>query len=165
MSLRISQLALRLDAPAPCASRRWQDGDLIAFLGDTLTLRLATEVEAAARVARELHLPLPPQASERQIQDSAEAWLRREAEQCFGDIIARRSAAAGQAAPKLQLSFAAKGGWTDVEPDTRTRPGKIKCNWRLIEQAPEGIEQVLASALAAVQTSSATPDLFGSAAA
>jgi hypothetical protein len=63
------------------------------------------------------------------------------------------------------LSFAAKGGWTEVEPATRSRPGKIKCNWRLIEQTPESIEQVLASALAAVHTSGATPDLFGSVAA
>ncbi|MBK6637056.1 MAG: DUF45 domain-containing protein [Rhodocyclaceae bacterium] len=162
MSLRTSQLALRLDATAVSPSRRWQDGDSIAFLGGTLTLRLATDVEASARRGDELHLPLPPQASERQIQDSAEAWLRREAEQLFTNIITRHTAAAGNLAPKLQLSFAAKGGWTDVEPATRTRPGKIRCNWRLIEQAPESIEQVLASALAAVQTSSATPDLFGS---
>lgn len=165
MSLRPSQLALRLDEQPRSASRRWQDGAEVAFLGSRLILRLDTGVEAAARTGDELHLPLPPQASERQVQDSAEAWLRREAEACFAGIMARSNRAGGLAPPVLKLSFAAKGGWTDIVPATRTRPGAIKCNWRLIEQEPAVIEQALASALAAVQAGAATPDLFGSIAA
>lgn len=161
MTLRPAQGSLRLDAPAPAASRRWQDGDLLAYAGRQLRLRLDTGVEAATLQGEELHLPLPPQASARQVQDAAEAWLRRVAEQQFSAYIAVRASQLDIAVPRLQLSFATRGGWVEVEPATSRQPGRIKCNWRLIELAPEAVEAELARALAAVPARLATPDLFG----
>lgn len=165
MTLRPAQTTLRLDAPPGPESRRWQDGAAVLYAGRALRLRLDTGVEAATLRDDELHLPLPPQAGARQVQDAAEAWLRREAEQRFAAIVAAGAARRNIEPPRLQLSFATRagrGGWTEVEPATARQPGRIKCNWRLIELAPEAIEVELSKALAAVPARQATPDLFGS---
>lgn len=161
MSLRPSQLALRLDAHANDESQSWCDGASVICQGQALTLRLDTRVEDATRLGNELHLPLPPQASPRQIQDRAEAWLRHEAEVSFTALIARHIAS--DAAPSLHLSFATRSGWTDVDT-TRANRGRVRVNWRLIEQPPEVIDQILTRALnelAALQAHNRSPDLFG----
>ncbi len=163
-SLRPAQTTLRLDTPAQTQSQSWQDGASVYYLGRALRLCLDTSVEDAARLGDELHLPLPPQATTRQVQDRAEAWLRQEAQLFFADIIAQRCARSALAVPKIQLSFATRSGWTEVESGHRGAgghgAGKLRINWRLIELAPEAIEQVLGSALASLHTSVATPDLF-----
>ena len=102
-------------------------------------------------------MPLPPQASPRQIQDRAEAWLRDEARRRLQQIIEQKSgAAAVRRAPRLALSFAARGHWVEVQDgDT------LRCNWRLIEQPLAVIEQAIARAIAALPPEDREADLFG----
>lgn len=156
MSRRPSQLALGLDPGAKLQS--WQDGAPLPCLGRTLVLRLTGMAAEAVRIDDELHLPLPPAAGERQVRDAGEAWLRREAWTLFAQTIMRLSAAAARPAPALRLSFARRGHWT-----TTTDDGALQCNWRLVEQPPDVIEQVISRALRshwARPVFAAAPDLF-----
>ena len=140
MSRRPSQLALGLDPATKL--QPWQDGAPLPCLGRTLVLRLSGIAAEAVRIGDELHLPLPPEAGERQVRDAGEAWLRREAWALIGQLIERLSAAATRPAPALRLSFARRGHWTESTDD-----GALQCNWRLVEQPPEVIEQVISRAL------------------
>lgn len=162
MSLRPSQLPLRLDPALPQESQSWQDGAAVLFLGRCLRLRLDTSVEDTTRLGDELHVPVPPQASPRQVQDRAEAWLRREGEQFFVALIARRCALNRSVPPGVKLSFATRSGWVEIEPGRKAGKSRadLRINWRLIELAPEVIEQVIGRALASVCASEATADLF-----
>ncbi len=59
-------------------------------------------------------------------------------------VIGQKSALAGRRAPRLALSFAARGHWVEVQgSDT------LRCNWRLIEQPLAVIEQAVARGIAA----------------
>jgi predicted metal-dependent hydrolase len=168
MSLRPAQKTLRLDAPSGDASpesQRWRDGDTLTFLGAPLTLYIDTDstIDTPERSGDVLHLHLPPKASARQIQDAAEAWLRREASALFTDIITRECTARSLSAPRLQLSFALRSGWVEIEAPSAQSPGRIKCNWRLIELPPATIADVLGKALgklAAMSANACAPDLF-----
>lgn len=154
-SRREPQLALRLDAAAPDRDAGWHEGTGIAFLGGTVRLTLDTAGKDARLDGDCLHLPLPPQATPRQIRDRAEAWLREAATRRLGDIIAQKSALAGRRPPALKLSFAAHGNWAQVHD-----AGTLRCNWRLIEQPVAVIEQVLARAVAALPREEREADLF-----
>jgi hypothetical protein len=78
-SSRSPQLKLKLDSNSPDPASRWHDGATLAYLGGSLRLVLGTQHKEALREGDTLDLPLPPQATPRQIQDRAEAWLRDEA--------------------------------------------------------------------------------------
>jgi predicted metal-dependent hydrolase len=152
---RAPQLALRLDASAPDPADRWHHGTEIAYLGGSLRLQLDTAGKDALLEGAILHLPLPPQATPRQIQDRAEAWLRDAAKQHFFAILAQKSALVGRRTPQFKLSFAAHGSWVQVQ-DAET----LRCNWRLIEQGPEVIELALTRAIAAMPQPEQELDLF-----
>jgi predicted metal-dependent hydrolase len=153
---RSPQLRLRLDGDAPDPASRWHDGATLAFLGGSLRLVLGTRHREALREGDTLALPLPPQATPRQIQDRAEAWLREEAKRRLLQTIEQKSALAGRRAPRLALSFAARGNWIEVQnSDT------LRCNWRLIEQPMAVIEQAIAHAIAALPAEDQGFDLFG----
>ncbi|MBL8489313.1 MAG: hypothetical protein JNM82_00875, partial [Rhodocyclaceae bacterium] len=111
MRKRSPQLALRLEAPDPDPGARWRDGAALDFLGGEIRLRLDTGVEEAGLAGGELHLPLPPEATARQVQDSAEAWLRREAQRLFEEVAGREAVRRNRACPRLVLSFAGRGSW------------------------------------------------------
>jgi predicted metal-dependent hydrolase len=153
---RDPQLALRLDGKLPDAAERWHDGASIAYLGGSLRLALNTVGKEARREDDVLHLPLPPQATPRQIQDRAEAWLRHAAKRELEDIVSQKSALAGRRPPKLALSFSARGHWADI-----IDANALRCNWRLIEQPRPIIEQVVARAIAALPHEDREADLFG----
>jgi predicted metal-dependent hydrolase len=156
---RQPQLALRLDAALPDPAERWHEGTSIAFLGGRVTLTLDTAGKDALLDGEILHLPLPPQATPRQIRDRAEAWLREAAKRWLTEIIAQKSALAGRRPPQLMLSFAAQGHWVEIRS-----ADALRCNWRLIEQPMTVIEQVIARAIAAMPRYSdpaQEPDLFG----
>jgi predicted metal-dependent hydrolase len=140
---RSPQLALRLDAAAPDADAQWRAGAAIDYLGARLTLVLDTACRAPERVDRQLHLPLPPAATPRQIRDAAESWLRDEALRIFDQLVAAKSALAGRCAPRIVLVFGKRGDWVRAEGDL------LRCHWRLVEQPLAVIEQVLGQALAA----------------
>ena len=84
MKTRSPQLSLRLDAELPDPAACWADGARLPFLGGHLLLKLDTDRTIAVRENQILHLPLPPAATKRQIQDGAEAWLRQEAALIIG---------------------------------------------------------------------------------
>ena len=150
MKVRSPQLSLRLEAEPQVAATRWHDGAELPFLGSRLLLRLATEEQSVGAEGQVLHLPLPPGATPRQIQDAAEAWLRREAAQFIAAAL-RRLCADGEV-PHWRFSFAARGNWTQVLPDA-----SLRLNWRLIEQPLPVIEQSLSLALAKLRAAAPPP--------
>lgn len=153
MARRSPQLTLRLDAAA-AADPPWRADGKIAYLGTWLRLKLDTTAPEATRIADELHLPLPPAASPRQIRDAAESWLREEARRIMQD-----SAAAGRHGLRVVLCFGQRNDWATREDDL------LRCHWRLIEHPLPLIESVLARAAARrpAQSLDAHPaDLFAS---
>ncbi|NJD33803.1 MAG: M48 family metallopeptidase [Betaproteobacteria bacterium] len=155
-SSRSPQLKLRLEGSEPDPAGRWHDGAALAYLGSSLRLVLDTRHKDALRAGDTLDLPLPPQATPRQIQDRAEAWLREEAKRVLQQVIAQKSALAGRRAPRLALSFAARGHWVEAQGDET-----LRCNWRLIEQTLPVIEQAITRAIAALPRDAREFDLFG----
>jgi predicted metal-dependent hydrolase len=153
MKTRSPQLSLRLDAETPDSAARWHEGARLPFLGAHLILKLATDRKTAAREGEMLHLPLPPAATPRQVQDGAEAWLRQEAARIIGESVARHSMT-GEV-PRWTLSFAARGGWMQMHPD-----GSLRFNWRLIEQPAAVIEKVVAGAIVALPRPGTSADLW-----
>lgn len=147
------QLALRLEAAPADADAQWRAGGTIVHLGDCLTLTLDTACRLPERIGGELHLPLPPAATPRQIRDAAESWLRDEALRIFC-AIAQESAPAGRRPPQVVLSFGKRGDWTKREGDV------LRCHWRLVEQPAAVIEQVLGRALAQARPQPLSDDLF-----
>lgn len=152
---RQPQLDLRLNAATLDAAERWHEGASVAYLGGTLRLRLSSEYAEAKQVAEELHLPLPPEATPRQIQDCAEAWLRTQAMRHLNDLIMQKSALAGRRALRLVLSFATCDHWVTA-PDATT----LRCHWRLIEQPAAVIESVISRALTSLPQEAPAHDLF-----
>jgi predicted metal-dependent hydrolase len=153
---RNPQIALRLEGNEPDPASRWRDGAALAYLGGSLRLVLGTQHQEALREGDTLDLPLPPQATPRQIQDRAEAWLREEAKHVLQQVIAKKSALAGRRAPRLALSFAARGHWVEAQGGD-----VLRCNWRLIEQALPVIEQAIGRGIAALPAEDQGFDLFG----
>ncbi len=153
---RSPQLKLKLDNSAPDPATRWHDGAALAFLGGSLRLVLGTWHQEALREGDTLDLPLPPQATPRQIQDRAEAWLRDEAKRLLSQVIELKSELAGRRPPRLALSFAARGHWVEVQGSD-----SLRCNWRLIEQPMAVIEQAIARAIASLPPEQNGFDLFG----
>ncbi len=154
MKPRTPQLTLRLDAEAPAAEAQWCAGAAVVYLGAPLTLSLDTACRSPERIDAHLHLPLPPAATPRQIRDAAESWLRDEALRIFSTIVAQKSALAGRSAPKLALVFGKRSDWV------RRDGAVLRCHWRLVEQSPAIIEQVLGRTLAAMQPEPACDDFF-----
>ena len=159
---QVPQLALRFGA-LPDAASNWRDGCLISYLNRDVIVRLGTHQHCAELNGDELHLPLPPEASARQVQDSAEAWLRQQCIEYVEHVIASlhepQLVPTARRSIRVQLSFAARSPWLAVE-DQQT----LRCNWRLIELAPETIEQHTKKALgqlAALNDAKPTPDMFG----
>ena len=140
------------------ATTRWHDGVTIDYLGRPLRLKLDTDRRQAMREDEVLHLPLPPDATERQIQDAAESWLRREAEVLFSRIIENEingkaeRLACGK--PTLTLSYSLRGSWTKVDNQV------LRLNWRLIEQPLSVIELTLRRAVAMLPLQQTTAELF-----
>lgn len=154
---RNPQLALRLDAELPDPAVRWRNGATLTYLGDVVTLCISTTRNMAILEDRVLHLPLPPAATPRQIQDGVEAWLRQEAAGVIGACLERaaRHVVPACSLPNWSFSFSARGGWAQNHAD-----GSLRFNWRLIEQPRETIEQVVAAAFGALPAANATADLW-----
>ena len=128
----------------------------MTYLGGSLRLVLGTPHHEALHTGDTLELPLPPEATPRQIQDRAEAWLREQAKRILEQVIAQKSALAERRAPRLALSFAARGHWVEARDSD-----VLRCNWRLIEQPLPVIEQAIARGIAALPVEDRACDLFG----
>ena len=153
---RLPQLALRLDADATDADAPWRAGGTIAYLGGTLTLVLDTAARTPVRLDRELHLPLPPAATPRQIRDAAESWLRDEAQRVFVAALQKSASARRHldAVPRVVLGFGKRGDWVKREGDL------LRCHWRLVEQPLAVVEPVLDQVLAQAPVDAVSDDLF-----
>jgi len=154
MTPRNPQLPLRLEADIPATDERWRAGGVVVYLGGTLTLMLDTSCREPTRMVDELHLPLPPAASPRQIRDAAESWLRDEALRIFSAIITQKSALGVRHIPAIALAFGKRSDWARIDGNA------LRCHWRLIEQETAVIEQVLGRALASRQPAPLCNDLF-----
>lgn len=154
-ALRKPQLDLRLDDAAPDAATRWHDRATIPYRGRTLRLRLDGDPAETTLEGDELHLPLPPGATPRQIQDRCESWLREQARRHLNILIEKNSALAGRRTPRLALSFARGGHWIEATDDDT-----LRCHWRLIEQPDAVIAQAIDHALATLPAAQAMADLF-----
>lgn len=150
MKPRTPQLTLRLDAATPEPDTHWGAGTTLAYLGGRLTLVLDTTCRVAMRIGDELHLPLPPAATARQICDAAESWLRDEALRLFTE----KSTLAGRQSVAVKLVFGKRSDWVRIEGR------QLRCHWRLIEQPLPVIAQVLNQALARQAPAQISDDLF-----
>jgi hypothetical protein len=159
MPAQLPQLTLRLDAATAnvaAADTPWRAGGTIVYLGGRLTLVLDTAAREPLRIDRELHLPLPPAATPRQIRDAAESWLRDEALRIFA-----KSALAGRHPVRVVLCFGKRGDWAKREGGDDGGEGDLlRCHWRLIEQPLAVVEQVLGHALSQGQPTRVSDDLF-----
>lgn len=133
---------------------QWRAGASIDYLGASVQLRCDTDRKQAELEEDVLHLPLPPEATSRQIQDAAESWLRREATQLFKVIAARAAVRLGRDVPGLRLSFSTRDSWTVVDESG------LVCNWRLVGQPPAVIELALTRVVAGLPPRQKTSDLF-----
>lgn len=152
---RAPQRTLFEDGRAVLAMTDWCPDKAIDYLGASIRLRCNTNRRQAALEGDVLHLPLPPQATPRQIQDAAESWLRQEAIRLFKAVATHAAVRQGRDVPELRLSFSARSDWTVVSPDG------LSCNWRLIEQPVAVIETALARAVAELPPRQQAADLFG----
>lgn len=159
MKARNPQLTLRLEAAPQRTTVRWCDGTRLPYLGSEITVHLARDCQEAALQDDVLHLPLPPEALPRQIQDCAEAWLQREALSRFNTVARRQAERHGTMVLPCVLSFATRTSW--VEADTKGETHCLRCNWRLIEQADIVVEQVIGAVVAALPQVAPMLDLFG----
>jgi predicted metal-dependent hydrolase len=136
----------------------WRDGARVDYLGSSLSLQLDTDRRQALREDDVLHLPLPPHATQRQIQDAAESWLRREAKTLFSRLIADELQRLGHAfaypLPTFSLSFSPKGSWAHQDGNV------LRLNWRLIEQPLSVIELTLRRAVGMFPAEQVANDLF-----
>lgn len=133
---------------------RWQDGTHFPFLGRDIALCLDGSRDGIELCENTLHLPLPPEAGEKQVKDGVQGWLQAQARQVFGaqlDIACRRLE---MALPIWLLSFAA-GSWGGVEPD-----GRLRLSWRLIHLTPDEIDSVVCRYLAQIKALSRAPELW-----
>lgn len=141
------QLRLRLDAVPPTTGAHWCAGTAIPCCGRHLTLVLDTACPVPERRDDELHLPLPPAATPQQIRDTAESWLRDTALRTFSALVQGRGC-------RIVLAYGKRGDWA-------RRDGQVlRCHWRLIEQPPAVIAQVLDRALAEPPPTAACQDMF-----
>ncbi len=163
MTPRTPQLTLRLDTDVPTPAADWGAGATIAYLGGRLTLVLDTTCRVAMRIGDELHVPLPPAATARQICDAAESWLREEALRLFTEKSAQPLRAASgltasllaeRQAVTVKLVFGKRSDWARLEGQ------QLRCHWRLIEQPLTVISQVLTQALASQTAALQSDDLF-----
>ena len=159
MKARNPQLALRLETAPPSVTMRWCEGARLPYLGTEITVHLSRECREAELRDATLHLPLPPEALPRQVQDTAEAWLQREALLRFNEVARRQAARHGTLVLPCVLSFATRASW--VESDSKGDAQCLRCNWRLIGQPTIVIEQVIGAVVAALPQAVPSLDLFG----
>jgi hypothetical protein len=153
------QLNLRLDVANPLDDTPWQAGGTIVYLDTRLTLVLDTAAREPLRIGSELHLPLPPAATSRQIRDAAESWLRDEALRVFAAALQKSACARRHldAVPRVVLCFGKRSDWARRDGG---EGNVLRCHWRLIEQPLGVVEQVLGHALSQGQAAQVSDDLF-----
>ncbi len=164
----VQQLSLFLESGSPDLTASWRNGMVLAYQGSSVVLCLDTAFQTAQLFEGTLHLPLPPGAMARQIQDAVEAWLQQEARRVIAEALmgsTQQMNSRGWAStapltfpiPEWSLSFSTQTDWVQHHPD-----GSLRFNWRLIEQSPDVIQKIVDKALMHFVDSPVTVDLWGS---
>ena len=126
---------------------RWEDGGSLPYLGETITMRLATSTGRTASVVLDrdegtLTVSLPPDASSTQLKDRVQGWLQNEARALFRERLAIFEVRLSVRHRVLRLS-SARTRWGSCSAD-----GRILLNWRLIHFPLSSIDYVVAHELA-----------------
>lgn len=159
MKPRDPQLSLRFEADTPDRDALWHDGAWMLYLGGAVMVKLGGHSKDALLEGEVLHLPLPPEATPRQIRDRAEAWLRNQALRVIGASLIIESRRLGREAPAFSLSFANRASWSQADDK-----GALRFHWRLIEQPEAVISQIVRQAVAGLPKACDSLDLFAAAA-
>jgi predicted metal-dependent hydrolase len=131
----------------------WRDGGSLNFLGQMIWLRLDPLLRGARldESGAVLILGLPLEASQEQVRDAAQAWLKKRAKEYFEPRCQHFAAALGVRMTHLRLS-SAQTRWGSASAD-----GSIRLNWRLIHFAPAIIDYVVAHELAHLREMNHSP--------
>lgn len=133
---------------------RWQDGARFPFLGREVVLCLDGGRDRIELCEGRLHLPLPPEAGEKQVKDGVQGWLQAQAQLAIGAQLEAGCRRLNMPKPPWRLSFAA-GAWGGVDPD-----GRLRLSWRLIHIPPEEIGNVVCRFLAQLGAMRRAPELW-----
>jgi predicted metal-dependent hydrolase len=124
---------------------QWRDGGTLPYLGESVTLRIASEGGAGIRYdaeARELMVSLPAEAGEQQLKDRVLGWLQQEAKRTFAERLPVYADRLGVRYHSFALT-SAMTQWGSC-----TAEGVIRLNWRLMHFAMPQIDYVIAHELA-----------------
>jgi len=142
-------------ARQPLQRVHFGDGGALLLLGRPVTLRLRPDADctrlADAAAGAELHLALPPLASESQVRDAVLAWLKAEARRVLGSrlqMLATRQAVQ----PRSWSLSSARSQWGAC-----THDGHVRLNWRLVHFSLPVIDYVVAHELAHLQELNHSP--------
>ena len=137
------------------AESNWRSGGALAYLGRRIELQCGQPTDSAScagvwfegdalapLAGQRLWLPLPPDSSSDQIRDMAQAWLQRQARECFEGRLSQFEDLTGLKPNRWRLS-SAQGRWGACSCD-----GNITLNWRLIHFDLPVIDYVIAHELA-----------------
>lgn len=155
MRLRSGQLSLSLETGSSAPTEHWRNGMVLAYQGVSVVLCLDTVFQTIQLLEGTLHLPLPPGAVARQIQDAVEAWLRQEAQRVIAESLRVTAQQLNCRIPEWSLSFSAQTDWVQCHPN-----GSLRFNWHLVEQSPDVIRQVVERVLKQFMESPVTADLW-----
>ena len=132
----------------------WGDGCRLPYLGEPLTVRLASGQHGRPHFddqARHLHLPLSHGAEAEALRAAVQAWLQRQARGHFEQRCQHFATALGVSYSRLSLS-SAQTRWGSANAS-----GAIRLNWRLIHFAPAVIDYVVAHELAHLREMNHSP--------
>ncbi|MDO4905958.1 MAG: SprT family zinc-dependent metalloprotease [Lautropia sp.] len=125
---------------------RLEDGGWVPCLGEQLTLRLqphtAHQRGRILHLGDELWISGPASRHPEQLQQTLEAWLKKQAREVFGQRMRPLVEKLGRGPRAWGLS-SARTRWGSC-----SRQGDIRLNWRLIQFSPELIDYVIAHELA-----------------
>ncbi len=133
---------------------RWQDGARFPFLGREVVLCLDGGRDRIELCEGRLHLPLPPEAGEKQVKDGVQGWLQAQAQLAIEAQLEAGCQRLDMPNPPWRLSFAA-GAWGGVDSD-----GRLRFSWRLIHISPEEIGSVVCRFLAQLGAARRAPELW-----
>lgn len=133
---------------------RWQEGARVPFLGGEVVLCLDGRRDRIELCEGRLHLPLPPEAGEKQIKDSVQGWLQAQARLAIEAQLDSGCRRLGMPMPVWRLSFAS-GNWGGVDPD-----GRLRLSWRLVHFTPAEIGSVVCRFLSQLKAPNRAPELW-----
>ncbi len=144
-------------ARQPLTRVHFGDGGSLLLLGRSIVMRLRPDLKTAglAEAAGELQLALPPQATETQVRDAVQSWLKAEARRVLGDRLALL-AARQPLQPRSWSLSSARSQWGAC-----THDGHIRLNWRLVHFALPVIDYVIAHELAHLTEMNHSPRFWG----